>query len=201
MASAHTSLTAQATERNARLAALKSLKRKQQDADDSPSTETSAPDVTSLHLSGRNYDPATRGPKLGFDTAPTAGENTLELRAAELAKETAAQAAQAEAEASKPLDLWKLQPKKPNWDLKRDLEAKMKRVDVRTDNAVARLVRQRVLEQQKVAAAKTKGTDGLHGQGDAEGAGVDGVALVEGVHLRERAEKDEEMVDRDDEEV
>ncbi|KAI9822772.1 MAG: hypothetical protein M1832_003005 [Thelocarpon impressellum] len=196
MASTHNSLLAHADERATRLAALRNLKRKQGDSAENATEETEA---SSFPLSGRNYDATTRGPKLGFDAPPTEGERTLELRAADLAAETAAQAAQAEAEAAKPLDLWKLRPKKPNWDLKRDLEAKMVRVNVRTDNAIARLVRQRVLEQQE--KAREKGGEGAGGgpvDGDGAGAGMEGAALVEGVHLREREERDEVMADPDD---
>ena len=77
-------LEAAAQDRKARLAQLRSLKRKQPD----PSTEeeldfgASKPeeenleekDVTRKYLSGRNYDPETRGPKLGFDAAPIEGQ-------------------------------------------------------------------------------------------------------------------------------
>ncbi|KAI9143634.1 cwf18 pre-mRNA splicing factor-domain-containing protein [Paraphysoderma sedebokerense] len=42
------------------------------------------------------------------------------------------------------MDLFNLAPKKPNWDLKRDIEKKLKRLDRKTQNAVAELIRQRI---------------------------------------------------------
>ena len=63
-------------ERKARLAKLASLKRKQPGSDatvgnaEKPvDTETAAP-ATNAYISGRNYDVTTRGPRLGFESAP-----------------------------------------------------------------------------------------------------------------------------------
>src|SRR5262245_21638705 len=132
MASTHASLDAASTDRKARLAKLASLKRKQSEIDSSTrdlETEDDSSDllsdVTTKYLSGRNYDPQTRGPKLGFERPPADGEITLESQASKIAMETA-QTAKEDEEADKPIDLFKLQPKKPNWDLKRDLDEKMK---------------------------------------------------------------------------
>ncbi|KAL9602266.1 MAG: hypothetical protein Q9219_001991 [cf. Caloplaca sp. 3 TL-2023] len=198
MASEHISLDSAATERKARLAKLKSLKRKKPETPTDESTEPEvaraglhldpersslSPSVTTTYLSGRNYDPETRGPKLGFESAPTENADTLEDRADQIAQDTREQEAKEEKD-DKPIDLFKLQPKKPNWDLKRDLARKMEILDVRTENAIARLVRQRV------EIAKTKMTQ-LPGQENEEKVGMKGEELVEGVHLREREEEDE----------
>ena len=198
MASSHTSLDAAATERKARLAKLKSLKRKQPEIDnevhdsvpankESADTSQELSTVSTTYLSGRNYDPETRGPKLGFEQAPTEDQETLEDRAAQIAEETARKAEQDEKE-DKPIDLFKLQPKKPNWDLKRDLAKKLEILDARTDNAIARLVRDRIEGQKR----KTGDED--------EAIGMQGEELVEGMHVKERkAEADErrEMEDED----
>ncbi|KAG7004671.1 hypothetical protein G7Y79_00024g056210 [Physcia stellaris] len=199
MASTHTSLDAAATERKARLAKLKSLKRKQPDStedadgaiDDTERGSTEAdpdevPSIATTYLSGRNYDPTTRGPKLGFEQAPTENEETLEDRAAQIAEETKRKAAEEEKE-DKPLDLFKLQPKKPNWDLKRDLAKKMEVLNSRTDNAIARLVRERI------EGAKKK-----NGAGDGE-VTMAGEELVEGMHVREREEEEDARREREDE--
>ena len=195
MASAHTSLDAAATERKARLAKLKSLKRKQpdntDDADSNSATEAQSdelPSVATTYLSGRNYDPTTRGPKLGFEQAPTENEETLEDRAAQISEETSRKAAEEEKQ-DKPLDLFKLQPKKPNWDLKRDLAKKMELLDVRTDNAIARLVRE------KIEGAKKK-----LGAQDSE-LGMAGEELVEGMHVRERAEEEDARRERENDDM
>ncbi|KKK20868.1 hypothetical protein P175DRAFT_0555104 [Aspergillus ochraceoroseus IBT 24754] len=200
MSSNHASLDAAATDRKARLAKLAALKRKQPEPETPLLSEPGpkenvapddVPDVTKKYLSGRNYDLETRGPKLGFDQLPTDGQITLEEQAAEIAKETSEQAKK-DAEADQPIDLFKLQPKKPNWDLKRDLDQKMNILNVRTQNAIAKLVRQRIENAQR--AAKAKGAD-ANGDKQGEEVGIEGEMLVEGIHVRER----EEEVDREQE--
>ncbi|KAJ9203917.1 hypothetical protein DTO166G4_8511 [Paecilomyces variotii] len=202
MSSNHASLDAAATERKARLARLAALKRKQPEpessVDNPPRDEElgdAAPDVTTSFLSGRNYDPETRGPKLGFEHAPTDGQITLEEKAAEIAKATAEQAKKEE-EAEQPIDLFKLQPKKPNWDLKRDLDEKLKILNVRTENAIARLVRQRIENAQREARGKPSRNDG---EQQGEEVGMEGGTLVEGIHVREREE--EEARNREEDET
>ena len=203
MASAHASLDAAATERKARLAKLKSLKRKQP-SDDTDTNHSTPPElddalsVTTTYLSGRNYDPSTRGPKLGFENAPNANQDTLEVRAAEIAEATNKQAEEEE-KTEKPIDLFKLQPKKPNWDLKRDVARKMEKLNVQTDNAIARLVRERIQAQRKKQLAEKKGVGGNEDGGD-EIVGLEGKELVEGMHVREREDAEEERREREQEE-
>ena len=203
MASSHASLDAAAIERKARLAKLQSLKRKQPDTPVDENVPTSAsttllsasdgplspPAVTTAYLSGRNYDPAARGPKLGFESAPTENAETLEDRAEQIAREAREQGAREEKE-DKPIDLFKLQPKKPNWDLKRDLARKMEVLNVRTENAIARLVRERI----EVAKKKSSQQPGSE---DGEKLGMKGEELVEGVHLREKEEAEDERRERE----
>ncbi|KAL9021336.1 MAG: hypothetical protein Q9185_001446 [Variospora sp. 1 TL-2023] len=202
MASSHASLDAAATERKARLAKLKSLKRKQPDTPVDESTDLKPPAVpsssdsnlfspppTTAFLSGRNYDSTTRGPKLGFESAPTGNAETLEDRAEQLAQETRAQEAR-DVKEDKPIDLFKLQPKKPNWDLKRDVARKLDVLNVRTENAIARLVRERI------EGAKRKDSQ-QSGPEDGERLGMQGAELVEGVHLREREEEEDERRERE----
>ncbi|KAL7824002.1 cwf18 pre-mRNA splicing factor domain-containing protein [Trichoderma gracile] len=213
----HNSLSAAADERKARLAKLKTLKRKQPvdevatpegDRDASPAAAAAAAaaaeeaekdDITARHLSGRNYDPETRGPKLGFDAPPTLGleKPTLEEQAAEVEAEVREKAAE-EARDDRGLDLFKLQPKKPNWDLKRNLDKKLEVLNVRTDNAIAKLVRERVQSAQK-AAQKNETVD--NGNLDGDAAGVDGIALVEGLRVREQEEQEDEERERQEEEA
>ncbi|KAK0385038.1 hypothetical protein NLU13_7516 [Sarocladium strictum] len=200
--SSQASLSAAADERKARLAKYKNLKRKQPVDEiatpegERPQSPPQEPDVSSLHLSGRNYDPETKGPKLGFEAPPTLpdGKQTLEQQAAEVEQEVREQAAK-DADDDKGIDLFKLQPKKPNWDLKRDLEAKMGVLNVRTDNAIAKLVRDRITGAQKEANKAGKGSNGSK---DGDAAGVDGIALVEGLRVREREEEEEERREREE---
>lgn len=208
--SSHEKLSAAANDRKARLAQLKSLKRKQaptDEQDDNATPETSQalttteleePSVTRTYLSGRNYDPESRDVKLGFDNQPIADPtNTLEYKAEQLALETKAQQ-EAEKADDKGLDLFKLQPKKPNWDLKRDLAQKTKSLDVQTENAIAKLVRQRVEAQkaskQAIQAKKPTERDG-------EEVGMEGSELVEAMHLKEQEEERERKREEEDEDV
>ena len=211
MSSTHTTLDAAVTERKARLAKLKSLKRKQAPTDDQGSEQApleqqqenieAIPTVTNTYLSGRNYDPTTRGPKLGFENAPSEDQETLEKRAKEIADSTKNEA-EKEEKADKPIDLFKLQPKKPNWDLKRDVARKMERLNVQTENAIARLVRERIAAQKKKQIEKVDESRGQHGDedGEREAVGMQGEELVGGVHQREREEAEEEERERKEDE-
>ncbi|KAJ5794373.1 mRNA splicing factor Cwf18 [Penicillium paradoxum] len=200
MSSNHANLDAASTDRKARLAKLAALKRKQPEPDTNEAAAKdielpdadATPDVTTKFLSGRNYDAETRGPKLGFEQGPQEGQVTLEAQAAEIAQATAEQGKK-DADGDEPLNLYNLRPKKPNWDLKRDLDEKLKILNVRTDNAIARLVRQRIDDAKR--AAKERGTT-LTGDEQGEELGIEGEALVEGIHMREREEEksDEETI-------
>lgn len=192
-------LSAATQDRKARLAQLKSLKRKAPPADErdeatprevamQENAGTESPSIAASILSGRNYDPETRGPKLGFENAPDQGQITLEEQARELAEQTRLQA-EKEAQEDKPLDLFKLQPKKPNWDLKRDLEKKLEILNVRTDNAIAKLVRERITRAQEEAKKKGAVQDG-------DAVGMEGTTLVEAMHQREREEEEDERKER-----
>lgn len=211
MSTPHTTLSAASDDRKARLAKLKSLKRKQpedeiappesdrQKSPAIPSTGEDASqeaqqtqiekDVSRIRLSGRNYDAETKGPKLGFEAPPTLGpgEQTLEEQAAELEAELRKKAA-ADEKDEKGIDLFKLQPKKPNWDLKRELNKKLEVLNVRTDNAIARLVRERL--QAKKDDAQKAGSNAT--DGEAVAAALEGGELEEIVRLREREEQEEE---------
>jgi coiled-coil domain-containing protein 12 len=202
MASTQTSLDAAAQERKMRLAKLKSLKRKQPENEDledvQQSDEISANKSESTsYLSGRNYDAATRGPKLGFETAPNAGQETLEKQAQSLSIE-AKKHAEEEEKIDQPVDLFKLQPKKPNWDLKRDMERKLEKLNVQTDNAIARIVRERIASQKKQKAGETSQTSkgGEDGEGDA--VGLEGQELVGAMHQREREGEESSVSSEED---
>jgi coiled-coil domain-containing protein 12 len=203
MSSNNATLGAAADERKARLAKLKSLKRKQPTDEIVPPESTrspsppASPDVAKLHLSGRNYDAEAKGPKLGFEAPPTLDleKPTLEQQAADVEAELKRKAEE-EAQEDKGVDLFKLQPKKPNWDLKRDLDKKLEILNVRTENAIASLVRERIENVQKAAKAKAS-----NGAESGEELGMDGVVLVESMRVREREEEEDERRDREDEDL
>jgi coiled-coil domain-containing protein 12 len=190
------SLSAEAEKRKERLLALKKRKRGQLDDPEDPPEPLSIrsppphndeppPQNTSvtqaLPLSGRNYDPTTRTTKLGFQENPLANLpqdfETVEEVAINLAIEAITQAEQQKGtEEGGEVDLFSLQPKRANWDLKRDLEKKVERLKPRTDRAIARLVRERL--------GGKKGEEEV-GEGD----------LARVVEMRERREREEEVED------
>lgn len=187
MSSNHASLDAASTDRKARLAKLASLKRKQPHQEDAigvsneGTASVAANKDVSAHLSGRNYDFASRGPLLGFENAPTDGKETLEMRADSIAD--AAHEAEARGDKEeKPLNLFTLQPKKPNWDLKRDLATKLEMLDQRTDNAIARIVRERIQSQARNDQSKLNGD---------ESNKIDELGLLDGVKIKEREHEEE----------
>lgn len=197
----HERLSAASNDRKARLAQLKSLKRKALPADDAQDTpptaltasssSTPSLSVTTSYLSGRNFDPATRTVKLGFDKTPVAdATRTLEYQAQQLALATKEQQVREESDA--PLDLFRLQPKKANWDLKRDLEGKIREggLVVGMEGAVARLVRERVGAQRRVGEGGA-GVDVRGNGGDGMEVGMEGGELVEAMHQREAEEERE----------
>ncbi|SZF03222.1 unnamed protein product [Blumeria hordei] len=196
----HTTLGSAAEERKARLAKLKSLKRKQPN-DETSSSEQPPPisgqDVSKLHLSGRNYDTETKGPKLGFDSRPDlASDKTLEQQAKIIEEEIRVKSQEGQEDTV--VDLFKLQPKKPNWDLKRDLEKKLDMLNVRTDNAIARLVHNRVKGAQAESKLQPK-LDTVKDNGGCEDIGMDGASFLEGVKQRERETVEDEKREKEEE--
>lgn len=139
----------------------------------------------SLPLSGRNYDPSTRTTKLGFQENPLANLpetfETVEEVAINLAIEAITEGDRGKNKDVSEVDLFSLQPKRPNWDLKRDLEKKLERLKPRTDRAIAKLVRERLVEE------KRKG--GAAAAADAVGEGD--LAMM--VEMREQHEREERI--------
>ena len=87
------------------------------------------------------------------------GQHPFEERAAEVEaqiRETQ-EKEEAEEKAGTGVDLFKLQPKKPNWDLKRDLEAKLEVLNVRTDNTIAQIVKERINGKKQEGIKELKG--------------------------------------------
>jgi coiled-coil domain-containing protein 12 len=62
------------------------------------------------------------------------------------------------------LDLSKLKPRERNWDIKRALQPRMERLELRTQRVLAEMVRTRIMESKNIAHAS---------RGDAGGGRVD----------------------------
>ncbi|KAI9355480.1 mRNA splicing factor [Pilaira anomala] len=67
--------------------------------------------------------------------------DTIESETKDLTKTALAQAAEKQKEE---VDLFNLAPKKPNWDLKRDVEKKMEKLDRKTQRAIYEIIRLRL---------------------------------------------------------
>ncbi|KAF8643879.1 hypothetical protein AX16_008895 [Volvariella volvacea WC 439] len=126
-------LTKASKERKARLLALR--KRKAGEAD----TDNADGGI----LLGRNFDPEKRtlrkhtaNDAVMQDTVEKQIEGMAELIIAEDEKRRAQE-----------LDVFNIAPKRPNWDLKRDIEKKVARLERRTQEAIHTLIRQRLAAQ------------------------------------------------------
>ncbi|KAH9981136.1 cwf18 pre-mRNA splicing factor-domain-containing protein [Lactifluus volemus] len=128
------SLAAASEARKARLLAL----RKKRTGEDVEDSNGEANDV----LSNRNFDPQTR--TLRKRQADTEMEDTVEKNVQGLAEHILVQD---EAKRVQDLDLLNIAPKRPNWDLKREMEKKLARLERQTQQAIHTLIRQRLAAQ------------------------------------------------------
>lgn len=141
----HMSLEAQSQQRKDRLSRFKDLKRKERPDEGATSKENKGLEI----LSRRNFDVVERNAKFGYDENPAENKTTVEKRALEIAEEEELERSK---EKQRQLDVESLQPKKANWDLKRDIEPKLAILKVKTDAAIAKLVRERIKDQNQSGA-------------------------------------------------
>ncbi|GAA5883319.1 hypothetical protein JCM16303_006688 [Sporobolomyces ruberrimus] len=164
------SLQAAANARKEKLAALKKRKTLHDSGDSGPaqSTDSDKPEVFKF----RNFDPETG---LARKHARTEESETVEKQTDGLADEVIAQDEQARAQE---LDLTNIQPKKANWDLKRDLERKLSKLKPKTELAISQLIRKR-LQAQKSSGGETAGAEIVAGMDRAVPGGADADSDVE----------------------
>jgi len=132
-------MEAEAEKRKQRLQALR--KRKLQS---SPNDQMNGekPD-----LSFRNYQPMDDELQKNVNIAtPDDVKNTVELETKNITKEALEEAERMQKEE---IDLFSLAPKRANWDLKRDVEKKLERLDKRTQRAIADIIRERLKSESK----------------------------------------------------
>ena len=77
----------------------------------------------------------------------------------------------------------------------------MEVLNVRTENAIASLVRERIDNAQKAAKEKSASNAASTASEDGEEMGLEGVVLVEGLRVREREDELEEQREKEDEEI
>ncbi|VDB82858.1 unnamed protein product [Peniophora sp. CBMAI 1063] len=99
-------------------------------------------DLSEPILSTRNFDPETRT----LRKRPTGQdeEDTVEKAVAGLAERILSED---ESRREQDLDLFNIAPKRPNWDLKRDMQKKLAKLDRQTQQAIHTLIRQRLAAQ------------------------------------------------------
>ncbi|KAA1469344.1 mRNA splicing factor [Dentipellis sp. KUC8613] len=90
----------------------------------------------------RNFDPATR--TIRKRDAEDEIEDTVEKDVEGLAAQIIAEDEERRAQ---DLDLFNIAPKRPNWDLKREMEKKLAKLDRQTQQAIHTLIRQRLAAQ------------------------------------------------------
>ncbi|PAV23492.1 mRNA splicing factor [Pyrrhoderma noxium] len=126
------SLAEEASARKARLLAL----RKKKEGIDS--------EADGLPVSGRNFDPQTRTLKKRNQGDEDGAQDSVEKDISGLAEQIIAEDEQARAQE---LDLTNIAPKRPNWDLKREMERKVAKLERKTQEAIHTLIRQRLAAQ------------------------------------------------------
>ncbi|GAA5822978.1 hypothetical protein JCM11251_004444 [Rhodosporidiobolus azoricus] len=157
------SLQEAAEARKAKLAALK--KRKTLHDSGAPAANGAGENGDSEEpFKFRNYDPETGTLR---KHARTDEQDTVEKQVEGLTDKVIAQD---EVTRAQELDLTNIQPKKPNWDLKRDLDRKLARLRPKTDLAISQLIRKRLQAQKGVSEP---GGDELVGAMDKAGPAAD----------------------------
>ncbi|THH10837.1 hypothetical protein EW145_g1053 [Phellinidium pouzarii] len=131
------SLAEEADARKARLLALRRKKQAQTDSDGDQHDEEPV-------LSTRNFDPGTRTLRKRNQNDDDNMEDTVEKDVAGLAQQIIAEDEEMRAQ---DLDLTNIAPKRLNWDLKRELERKIAKLERKTQEAIHTLIRQRLAAQ------------------------------------------------------
>ncbi|KAG9097275.1 hypothetical protein FRC06_007732 [Ceratobasidium sp. 370] len=103
-------------------------------------------DVSGLpQIKERNFDATARKVKKRKDVGEE--EDTVEKQIAGLAEMIITDE---EVKRNEELDLLNIAPKRPNWDLKRDLEKKLVKLERQTQRAIHTLIRQRLSAQKEM---------------------------------------------------
>ncbi|KAF7338099.1 hypothetical protein MVEN_02034600 [Mycena venus] len=128
------SLAAASEARKARLLALK--RKKDGIQDDAPAEPI---------IKNRNFDPESRTlKKRAIIPDDVEMEDTVERDVAGLAEKIIAEDEERRAQE---LDVFNIAPKRPNWDLKREMDKKLAKLQRRTQEAIHTLIRQRLAAQ------------------------------------------------------
>lgn len=94
-------------------------------------------------IKNRNFDPTTRTLRK-HDRTEDDTEDTVEKNVDGLAEEIIAEDEERRAQE---LDIFNIAPKRPNWDLKREMEKKLAKLERKTQESIHTLIRQRLAAQ------------------------------------------------------
>jgi len=131
------SLEEQALKRKERLQALK---RKREGDTNSETSKASEDHITLPKPKFRSYKPEDE--KLNEHVLPNAKPGDVETEVKDQLDAAKSQVVIDE------LDITNLAPRKPDWDLKRDVAKKLEKLERRTQKAIAELIRERLKERQ-----------------------------------------------------
>ncbi|KAL1922274.1 uncharacterized protein VTP21DRAFT_9813 [Calcarisporiella thermophila] len=94
----------------------------------------------------RNYNPVNSDlqPHVQPTNASIDIDTTVEKEVAHIPAETLQKE---EENRAADVDIFNLAPRKPNWDLKRDVDKKLKRLEKKTQNSIAELIRRRLQQE------------------------------------------------------
>ncbi|KAI9203963.1 cwf18 pre-mRNA splicing factor-domain-containing protein, partial [Polychytrium aggregatum] len=144
-------LEAESLKRKERLNAIRN--RRARPADDQ--------DENRSGLRFRNYTPVSEDIK-SFKDEKDGSVDTIRQAVKEVEKQVhtfAKDAVKEEEQRSKEVDLFSLAPKKANWDLKRDLETKLEKLERKTLHSIADLIRARLQADNDVTDIGAAGAD------------------------------------------
>jgi len=110
---------------------------------DNQTNENENENVERIQPKPRNYDPDTR--TLRKHDPNSLIEDTVEKAVEGLAEKIVREEAE---QRLQDLDLLNIAPKRPNWDLKREMERKLAKLDRKTTEAIHTLIRQRITTQE-----------------------------------------------------
>ncbi|TFK42352.1 cwf18 pre-mRNA splicing factor-domain-containing protein [Crucibulum laeve] len=95
-------------------------------------------------IKNRNFDPESRTLRKHTRNDDEAMEDTVEKNVQGMAEKIITEDEQRRAQE---LDVFNIAPKRPNWDLKREMEKKLAKLERRTQEAIHTLIRQRLSAQ------------------------------------------------------
>ncbi|KAG4302965.1 hypothetical protein PCK1_000908 [Pneumocystis canis] len=100
--------------------------------------------LSSLPLSFRNYDPEIRAPRIGSSNLVLKGYETVEVEALKLKENVDSEVKNMTFDYNE-FDISGLKPNKLNYDLKRQMQIKIERLKRKTEIAIVKLIRERLL--------------------------------------------------------